>query len=354
VKRNSRFVPAPHAPLKSLEKAAQGDLRRARQILGLFDALVGGIPDTRIRLFPGSHRGLLEVTHFPERLRREAKALANWAVGSSPQDLGTMLESRYRVEQAVRRIRQGSKLGQDFCRRAARLMRSNPPLAGQASSSVIGYDIMPEEVGKPLCERVLRLAEILSPRRVQVVPYLAPMNHACIPNALTIRLAEDEYTIDSITITVEAPAQTEASTPPRVEGELIGYFETGCEGVIWSIEDDSRFGRDAMETICEGDYLTIVDQLGKPLWKGMIRCDKRTGWCPYPMNPKLGQQSALGHWVHWIQKGFKPDAWASYFIRPQCDRFRGILVPGKGLKRDPRLGPEDDEPAPPTAAPSSR
>jgi len=84
------------------------------------------------------------------------------------------------------------------------------------------------------------------------------MNQMCIPGSLTIRLAEDEYTVESITFVVEAPARTKASTPHRVEGELIGFFETGTEGVIWSIEDDSRFGRDAMETICEGDHLTIV------------------------------------------------------------------------------------------------
>jgi hypothetical protein len=29
----------------------------------------------------------------------------------------------------------------------------------------------------------------------------------------------------------------------------------------------------------------------------------------YPLNPKYGQPLSLGHWVHWTEKGFKPDEW---------------------------------------------
>ena len=126
----------------------------------------------------------------------------------------------------------------------------------------------------------------------------------------------------------------------RFEGELIDFFETGTEGVIWMLEDDRGIGREALEPICEGDRLTILDQLGNELWRGIIRCDKKIGLRPYPLNPQYGQQCALGHWVHWIQHGFKPDDWAKFFIRPDHDRLRGVLVRKPGIKRNPRLGPE--------------
>jgi hypothetical protein len=106
------------------------------------------------------------------------------------------------------------------------------------------------------------------------------------------------------------------------------------------IDDEDRGGRDALETICEGDHLKILDQLGRTLWKGTIRCDKKTGWRAYPKNPEYGQQCALGYWIHWVQKGFAPDDWAKFFIRVEYEHFQGILVRGRRSPRKPRLGPE--------------
>jgi hypothetical protein len=83
---------------------------------------------------------------------------------------------------------------------------------------------------------------------LQPFPLLIETLYSAHPGVLTIRLAEDEFTVESTTFAVGAPAQTGTFTPYRVEGELIDFFETGCEGAIWSIEDDSRFGRGAMET----------------------------------------------------------------------------------------------------------
>jgi hypothetical protein len=103
--------------------------------------------------------------------------------------------------------------------------------------------------------------------------------------------------------------------------------------------DESSRDPMALEPIYEGDHLTILDQLGNVSWKGIIRCDKEVGRLRHPLNPENDQQHALGMWVHWIQQGFKPDAWAKFFVRPDYDRLRGILVRKRSSKRDPRPGP---------------
>jgi hypothetical protein len=109
--------------------------------------------------------------------------------------------------------------------------------------------------------------------------------------------------------------------------------------VIWMLRDDCRNGHDALELLCQGDHLTITTRVGAVVWSGVIECDKRTGWTRYPRNPKLGQQTALGLWIHWVQKGFAPDDWAKLFVRPSNDRLRGRLLRKRG-ERDARLGPE--------------
>lgn len=133
-----------------------------------------------------------------------------------------------------------------------------------------------------------------------------------------------------------------------VEGPLIDFFETGTEGLIWCVLDEKKSGREALEFLCEGDHLTVFDRRGRKIWTGTIRCDKRTGWRRYPVPPgasaewramKLGQQCALGCWIHWCQVGMKPDAWGRLFIRPEHQRYRGVLRKKRGV-RDPRLGPE--------------
>ena len=65
----------------------------------------------------------------------------------------------------------------------------------------------------------------------------------------------------------------------------------------------------------EGDHLKVWGENRKVVFDGIIKQDTKTGWKRYPLNPKLGQQCALGMWIHWIQKGWKPDDWARLFIR---------------------------------------
>ena len=110
----------------------------------------------------------------------------------------------------------------------------------------------------------------------------------------------------------------------EIRGELVDWFETGLEGVVWAIEPDGAVGFD-LKVIHEGDHLTIVDRDGAIRWQGVIECDRETGKIPRPTNPEFLQQTALGFWIHWVQRGFEPDHWAAFFMRHEEDRYRAIL-----------------------------
>src|SRR6185369_12516300 len=128
-------------------------------------------------------------------------------------------------------------------------------------------------------------------------------------------------------------AQSNVGNIEPIEGELFDWFETGLEGVVWTLLDDIHEAHAGLHVIKEGDHLTIYGRDRSMLWQGTIRCDRETGRIPRPTNPDFKQQAALGQWVHWIQAGFEPDRWAAFFIRPDNDRLRGVLI-----KRDSKDG----------------
>lgn len=85
-----------------------------------------------------------------------------------------------------------------------------------------------------------------------------------------------------------------------------------------------------------GDWLKVYDTDEKTvLFEGKIRPDEKTGWAEYPRNPGHGQPCLSdGLWIHWTQRGWKPDDWAALFIRKKEDEYlRAELVPAQ-LKRD--------------------
>ncbi|GEM_PF-1069090 len=331
-------LPAPYGVLKRLEAAARCDLALGRLTIGLYGAILGS---DRQAVFPGYRGGLLDCRQFPSKLRKDVCALVDWALSRSKIEVSAVYASYRKIELGVRRRRRLSALGRHFRRVANRLMRKHPQLPrGKWDVAGITHNLMPDEIGKPLTDSIISQAASFEPKHLQIVPHDAYMNSTWTPGALTLRLDNDGYSVKDITLALAAPKQSLHVGLGRFEGELIDFFETGTEGVIWMLEDERRFGREALESICEGDHLTILDQLGKVLWRGIIRCDNRVGWRRYPMNPQYGQQCALGRWVHWIQRGFKPDDWARYFIRPDYDRLRGILVRRTGSKRDPRSTPK--------------
>ncbi len=122
----------------------------------------------------------------------------------------------------------------------------------------------------------------------------------------------------------------------RYEGVLEGHWETGTEGVQWILLEDGYSGYEAFRWIEAGDRLTVYDEHRSVLFADTIKPDRKTGWRPYPLNPSFGQQCALGFWVHWIQEGWEPDAWALLFLRGQLKTECGGGAPFRAVLRKKR------------------
>lgn len=109
-------------------------------------------------------------------------------------------------------------------------------------------------------------------------------------------------------------------------GVLEPYFETGTEGIIWSLEEGDKKGYEGLHPIHTGDYLTIYNEKGEIIFKSKIFPDIKAGWAEYPCNPGYGQPCALGFWIHWTQIGWEPDDWARLFLRGKKPALRAELI----------------------------
>jgi hypothetical protein len=60
-----------------------------------------------------------------------------------------------------------------------------------------------------------------------------------------------------------------------IKGKLDPFFETGTEGVIWSVYEDGKQGYAGLHCLQYGDYLTIFDPdvTANILWEGNIHYD---------------------------------------------------------------------------------
>lgn len=108
-------------------------------------------------------------------------------------------------------------------------------------------------------------------------------------------------------------------------GLLTGYFETGLEGVMWALQRDGMDADEGLVLLKEGDSLEIYSPEGEIVFSGIIEPDKTTGRIRRPFS-NITQQNALGYWIHWTQKGFEPDDWASYFMP---EKYTGMVRRGE-------------------------
>lgn len=107
----------------------------------------------------------------------------------------------------------------------------------------------------------------------------------------------------------------------RVTGTLDPFFETGTEGVIWSLVVAGMPGYDGLFSLHDGDELVIYNATGQAQWRGQVKLEYERRWRPYPTNPKHGQQEVLGFWVHGFQATLDPEVWAKAFF----DRAPAVL-----------------------------
>jgi hypothetical protein len=322
-----RPVPAPAHALRAIEAAALKDLSSGGYALDLYDALIGAHSGG---VFPRHAWCLSPDEDLPGRMAAAARALIKWAVGRNLR-LNEVAGSRIRVLEAIVELRRNSPYGQR-CLQVANTLREKYPSAqpnnvGQGTAASTGVvPVIESAIGRPVNELTIQLVQALGPSEIRIAGRGDPMPRGLKPGAATIWLGADGYTVEEITWSIAIPVKQAGE---RIEGVLYDFFETGAEGMMWSLIDDDNLGREGLHFIEAADHLTICDSLGQEQWSGTIRCDRRSGWRPYPGNPEHGQPVALGCWIHWTQKGFTPDQWARFFMRPDVDRFRGILRKAK-------------------------
>lgn len=100
----------------------------------------------------------------------------------------------------------------------------------------------------------------------------------------------------------------------EVRGFLAPFFETGTEGVVWSLDDPGLPGYDSLHPLMNGDELRVLDDAGGTLWEGVVRLDRTTGLLPHYPGGEPVQQAVLGYWVHGLQEGMDPEAWGRLFF----------------------------------------
>ena len=108
----------------------------------------------------------------------------------------------------------------------------------------------------------------------------------------------------------------------RVVGLLDPFFETGTEGIIWSVIDDDARGYDALAPLIDGDYLFIEDLERAIVWEGEIKFEYTSNYVK--RGASGGQQAVFGYWVHGIQEGVEPETWATWFMEGR----RAVLIKG--------------------------
>jgi hypothetical protein len=100
-----------------------------------------------------------------------------------------------------------------------------------------------------------------------------------------------------------------------IEGKLEAFFETGTEGIIWSVYEDGKEGYDGLHSLEDGDYLMVFHPDDDSLvWEGNISLEYVRNYRPYQSNPECGQQEVLGRWVHGLQDNVDPEIWATWFL----------------------------------------
>lgn len=131
-------------------------------------------------------------------------------------------------------------------------------------------------------------------------------------------------------------------------GRLEAWAETGTEGFIWVLQEFGAIGFEGMQIVDKNDRLIVFLHDGSIVFDDVIDPDFQVGYRPYPLNPDYGQPCAFGCGIHWTQRGWTPENWATLFFHgelfvegvpsldPNGDRlsYRAILIKAKDCSVD--------------------
>jgi hypothetical protein len=317
----------PQDALERLIQFGSKGVVHARHALGICNSIVPW--EGMENLFPDFRWSQGHLAKLPLNERRAACRLLDWARHSGVNVAGIII-ARQRLVKTVHAFRRNSPFGRKCRLAVARLRRRLPKGRGlkaqnlEESFETVSTRILDRFSGRPLTPGVIRIINGFNPTSIHLPEAEERWKMTRYPGVALISLEPDGFSIRSMEMVVSIKRRI--GKPRKIEGRLEDFFQTGTEGLVWSVVEEDEMGYDGLHEIQEGDHLTIADQLGHKIWAGTIRCDRESGWRRYPTNPKYGQPNALGYWIHWTQKGFKPNDWARLFVRPEYERLRGTLV----------------------------
>ena len=99
-----------------------------------------------------------------------------------------------------------------------------------------------------------------------------------------------------------------------INTHLEPYFETGTEGVIWSVQIDN-LGYEGLYPLKNGDELIVYTKDRCAIvWKGIVHLEFERLYTHYPGNPQYGQQLIFNRYVHGFQSNLEPHVWANWFF----------------------------------------
>lgn len=126
----------------------------------------------------------------------------------------------------------------------------------------------------------------------------------------------------------------------RVVGELDAFFETGTEGVVWSMHWAGIPGYTGLIPFRDGDRIVAYATPTQAAWDIRLQLEYQRRFRPYPLNPKYGQQEINGLWVHGFEKTMDPEKWSEPFFQQapvvawvECDSTDERLALARAVRR---------------------
>lgn len=101
-----------------------------------------------------------------------------------------------------------------------------------------------------------------------------------------------------------------------LSGKLDAFYETGTEGVIWSFDEDGKYGYDGLHCLEKGDIIKVFNDASRKqvIFEGVIDLEYASRRRAFLLNPQYSGQEVFGYWVRGLQKGVDPETWARMFF----------------------------------------